>query len=429
MEFGIFIAIVVVLFVIGVPVSVSLALGSMLFLIMNGVEPVAIIQRMFSSLNSTTYLCIPFFILAGEFMSKGGIGDRLIYTSKLFMGGFKGGLAYVTILAGIFFAAITGTTLACIAAIGPLMIPAMVKDGYDRSFATAVTAAGSTLGPLIPPSLALVIYAGLSGTSVKDLYLAGIPAGIIVAIGFFILIFFTARKHNYASSPMPKWKTLDAVGKRQRKKMLIDSIWALGAPVIILGGIFGGIFTPTEASVVAALYSLLVSMFVFKQIKVKDVYRIIVDAGRGTARIMFIIACAGLFSWVLSYEMVPQTILGALLELTTSKYILLIIIVVVVLIMGMFIDPSSITVITVPLFLPLMMQYGLDLVHVGVFMTALLCLGNLSPPFGTLLFTGAHIGGVSVQSLTRKIMPFIGIMLVMILIMVFVPQTISWIYS
>ena len=424
---GMFFILVAFFYAVGAPVAISMALSSLLYLISNGIAPVATIQKIFSGIDNTTYLCIPFFLLTGTIMVKGGIADRLMYVSRLIVGNFRGGLCYVTILTGVFFAAITGTTLACVAAIGPMMIPAMVKDKYSREFSTAVTCAGSTLGPVIPPSLGLIVYASLTSSSVKQLYMVGVPTGILIALSLCLLVFIRSKKRGYAPAPLPRWRDLTPEEKRYRMKMLRDSLWAFGAPVIILGGIFGGIFTPTEASVVSALYSLLVSMFVFKQVKFKDLPKIFASSGAGAAKMMFIVACATLFAWVLNYEKVPQTVLSNLTAISTSPTLFLALLFVVYLALGMLVDANSILLITIPLFLPLMISYKLNLVHLGLVLQGLLCLGTLTPPFGTMLFAGSYIGEVSVQSLIKEIMPFVGVMLLMIILIAAFPQLIMWI--
>lgn len=414
-------------YIVGVPVSIAMALSSLLYLVSNGIAPVATIQKIFSGIDNTTYLCIPFFLLTGTVMVKGGIADRLIYVARLLVGRFRGGLCYVTIITGVFFAAITGTTLACISAIGPMMIPAMTKDGYSKEFSTAVTCAGSTLGPVIPPSLGLIVYASLTSTSVKKLYMVGVPTGVLIALGFCILVFINSRRRGYAPAPLPRWKELAADEKRHRMKMLREALWALGTPVVILGGIFGGIFTPTEASIVAAIYSIIVSMCVFKQIKIKDLPKIFASSGSGAARTMFIVACASLFAWVLNYEKVPQTILSGLASVSTSPVLFLVLLFVVYIILGMLLDANSILLITIPLFLPLMQSYKIDLVLLGLVLQGLLCMGTLTPPFGTILFAGSYVGEVSVQSLIKELLPFIGVMLLMIILITVFPQLVMWI--
>jgi len=424
---GVFFVLTALLYLLGVPVAISMALSSLLYLISNGIAPSATILKIFSGIDSTTYLCVPFFLLTGTLMVKGGIADRLMYLARLIVGRFRGGLCYVSILTGVFFAAITGTTLACVSAIGPMMIPAMKKDGYSGEFATAVTCSGSTLGPVIPPSLGLIVYASLTSSSVKRLYMVGVPTGVLVALGFCLLVFIQSKRRNYAAAPLPKWKTLTPEERKYRKKMITEALWALGTPVVILGGIFGGIFTPTEASVVAAIYSLLVSMFVFKQVKLKDLPKIFASSGAGAARTMFIVACASLFAWVLNYERIPQTILAGLTGGSQSYVLFIVLLFAVYLVLGMLMDANSILMITIPLFLPLMKSYGMNMVHIGIVLQGLLCMGTLTPPFGTLLFAGSYVGEVSVQGLAKDLLPFICVMLVMMILIVCFPQLVMWI--
>jgi C4-dicarboxylate transporter DctM subunit len=250
---------------------------------------------------------------------------------------------------------------------------------------------------------------------------------MLIALAFCILIFIQTKRRNYASAPLPRWRELSFEEKIYRKKMLREALWALGTPVVILGGIFGGIFTPTEASIVASLYSLLVSMFVYKQVGWKDLPRIFASSGSGAARTMFIVACASLFAWVLNYERIPQTVLNSLTAVSQGPILFMMLLFLIYIVLGMLMDANSILMITIPLFLPLMKSYGLDMVHMGLILQGLLCMGTLSPPFGTLLFAGSYVGGVSVQGLAKELMPFIGIMLLMIILIAIFPQLIMWI--
>ena len=421
-----FLILAVIMLAIGIPVGFTMASSSLLYLIMNGLNPAIVLQRLLSMVDSTPLLCVPFFLLAGELMNKGGIGKRLIHLARMAVGRFPGGLCYVTIVACTFMSAVTGAAIAVCAALGAILIPEMVKAGYKRDFSTAIVCAGATLGPIIPPSISLVVFGSRTGTSVASLYKCGFPQGVIIAIVFAVYTYIIAKKRGYTTAPITKYKDLTIEEKTERRKLLRSSIWSIGTPVIILGGIFAGICTPTEASVVASLYSLIVAVFIYKEVKIKEIPKMMFDATSATARILFIISAAGLFSWVISVTKLPSTILTQLAALTTSPALVIALTVVTATVLGMFIDAGSISLITLPIFIPLWQHFQLDFVWVGTWLTSLYCLGTITPPFGTVLFTGVHVGKVSFQKLAPQLIPFSVVMFLAIMLTVFFPGLVMW---
>ena len=420
----IFVIIAVALLLVGVPVAATLGLSSIIFFLMEGIPTVTVVQRLFSGCDVAALMCIPFFILAGDLMAKGGIAKRLVDVCNMAFGRATGGLAIVTIVVCAIFAAMTGSAMACCVTIGTIMLPYMLKAGYSRDFSTAVFSAGAILGPIIPPSTAMIIYAVNANVSLTDLYLMGVPAGVYMAVALGIVAWIICRKRGWRSSA-------DLEGEKFHLgtflKALVKAIPAIGSPVIILGSIYTGICTPTESAVLAVIYSLIIGIFVYKEIKIKDIPEILFNAAKGTANIMYIVAGAALFAFVISYAQLPQMLVNALLGISDNKYVILIIILIILLIMGCIMDATPILLITIPMFLPVIQQLGISPLHFGIVMCTAVCIGFVTPPFGTCLFTGMSVSGVSMQKLVKAILPFIVAMLAVLLLITFIPQITMWI--
>ncbi|MCI8991997.1 MAG: TRAP transporter large permease [Eubacterium sp.] len=425
MHLVLFLVVAIVLLVIGVPVGITLGLSSILFFLLEGIPAMTVVQRLFSGCDVAALMCIPFFILAGDLMAKGGIAKRLVHVCNMAIGNVTGGLALVTIVVSAIFAAMTGSAMACCVTIGTIMLPYMLEAGYSKEFSTAIFSAGSVLGPIIPPSTAMIIYAVNTNVSLTDLYLMGVPAGIYFAVGLAIVAYFLCRKNGY------KGKSRTDEGEKftvkEFLKALGKAVPAIGSPLIILGSIYSGICTPTESAVLAVLYSLVIGLFVYKEIKIKDIPGILFNAAKGTANIMFIVAGASLFAFVISYAQLPQILVNALLGISSNKYVILIIILVILLIMGCIMDATPILLITIPMFLPVIQQLEISTLQFGIIMCSAVCIGFVTPPFGTCLFTGMSVSGVSMQKLVKSIMPFIASMLVVLLLITFIPQLTLWI--
>lgn len=421
-----FFGVAVLLLILGVPIAVTVGFSSIVFIFANGIQPSIIIQRLFTGIDSTALMAIPMFILAGDLMNRGGLARRLVDMANKMIGNVTGGLALITILACMFFAAISGSGVATAAAIGAILIPSMVNAGYDRPFASAVVATASPIGVIIPPSISFVVYGVLAGVSITDLYKAGIPAGIIVGLCLMVVAYFISKKRGYKKIKVIKEVSETMEPKKWMLKTFLDPLWALMTPVIIVGGVFSGIFTATESAVVAVLYSMFVGLFVYKELNWKDLPKIILDAGLGSAKIMFIIANAMLFAWVMAYARIPQLILQKFLEMNMSPFMILLFINIVLLIAGTFMETSAILLIAVPIFLPLIKTIGIDPVHFGIIATVNTAVGLVTPPFGVCLFTTSAISGVSVWKLSRAVAPFIVAMIVATLIITYFPQLVMF---
>lgn len=405
--------ILAVLILINVPIAIALALSSVFIIAIIGQIPlITIPQKMFAALDSFPLMAAPFFILAGKLMEIGGISERLVNFANSLVGHFKGGLAHVSIVACMFFAAISGSGSATTAAIGGIMIPAMVKAGYDRNFSTAVQAVGGTTGIIIPPSVPLVLYGVSAGVSVSSLFLAGILPGILIGLSLMVVAYVISRKEGYGAE----------IERTKLWKSFREATLALLMPVIILGGIYGGFFTPTEASVVAVVYGFIVGVFVYKQINLKTLREMLVSSVVTTSVILFIIASASIFGMVLTREKVPQSIATLLSESNLSPVVILLLVNLLLLIVGTFMETIAAIIILTPILLPVVTQIGIDPIHFGIIMTANLAIGLITPPVGVSLFVGARVGNTKFEPLVRAVVPFMLMMIVSVIIITFIPQ-------
>lgn len=416
---AIFFIVAIVLLILGANIATTLGLSSILVFIIEGIPALTVVQRLFAGVDVVALLCIPFFILAGDLMAKGGIAKRLVDVANLFIGNITGGLAFVTIIVCAVFAAMTGSAMACCVTIGAIMLPYMLKAGYSREFSTAIFSSGAVLGPIIPPSTAMIIYAVSTSTSLTDLYLSGVPAGIIMAVGLAVVAYFICKKHGYKGIPK---EATEKASVKQVLMIILGALPAIGSPVIILGSIYAGICTPTESAVLAVIYSLIIGIFVYKEMSIKDIPKIFFNAAIGTSKIMYIVAASGLFAWVISYVRIPQIVLETLLSISDSKYVILLLIILILLIMGAIMDATPIMLITIPMFMPVIREIGVDPIHFGIIMTVAVCIGFVTPPFGTVIFTGMSVGGVTMQKLTKQLIPFIITMIIILLLITFIPE-------
>ncbi|WP_026673957.1 TRAP transporter large permease [Alkalihalobacterium bogoriense] len=408
--------ILLVLFFISVPIAIALGLASTLFLVLVADIPlISLPQRLFASLDSFPLMAAPFFILAGKLMEHGGISERLVDFAKSLVGQMKGGLAHVAIISCMFFAALSGSAAATTAAIGAILIPSMVKAGYDRNFATAIHSAAGTTGIIIPPSVPLVLYGVSAGVSVSGLFIAGILPGILIGVSLMVLAFIITTIKGYGSD-------LEKANVKNIWNSFKRAFLALIMPVIILGGIYGGIFTPTEASVVAVVYGFIVGAFVYKQIKVKQLREILVSSVVTTSVILFIISTAGLFGMVLTRENVPQSVASFISGFDLSPIIILLIINLLLLVVGTFMETIASIIILTPILLPIAVSAGLDPIHFGIIMIVNLSIGLITPPVGVSLFIGAQVGGTKYEALVKAIIPFLLMLIVNVLIITFIPS-------
>lgn len=420
---GMFFLAAIVMLVLGVPIGVTIGGASLLYILASGMTEMVAVQKLFAGVNTVALLAIPFFVLAGDLMNTGGIAKRLVRLANAYLGHRTGGLATISILGCMFFAAISGSGVATAAAIGSILIPAMINKGYDRGFACGVVASASPIGVVIPPSISFVVFGVLTGTSIADMYKAGIPAGIIMGLMLIITAYVISKKNGYKGDVISEDP---AEVKKERRAALKDSLWAIGTPLILVGGVFGGIFTPTESAVVAVVYAIIVGIFIYKDMKWKDLPAIFLRSAKTAASILFIIANASLFAYVLTYEKIPQTIVTGLLAITENKFLLLLIINAVLLLAGTFMETSAILIIMVPLLLPIIDKLGMNMVHFGIMMCVNTAIGMLTPPFGVCLFTTARVGGVAVEELSKKVGWFLLALIVALLIITYIPQTVMF---
>lgn len=409
---------------VGVPIAFVIAIAATVYLVTAGGLPlVAVPQRFFAGLDQFVLMSIPFFILSGALMNEAQLTVRLINFANHLVGRWRGGLAQANVLTSMFFGGITGAATADVAALGPILIPAMEKQGYRRDFATAVTVASSLCGPLIPPSIPMLVYGVSSGTSIGALFLAGATPGVAVGLVLLVLNRYLLRNAVLQEGPPPA-----ASGVERRRDFLASlrlSLVALLMPVIIVGGVVGGVTTPTEAAVVAVLYAATVGL-AMRKLNFRVMWKMIGAAALMSATIMFIVAAANLLGWVLTIEQVPQTVAQAFLRLTDKPWVFLLLVVVLLLVVGLFLETSGSIIILTPVLLPAALAYGFDPVHFGVVMVFGLVIGLMTPPVGLCLFIGSSIGNVSVMQLSRALMPFIAVTGALYLVFVFVPAASLW---
>lgn len=403
-----------ILLLLNVPIAVCLGAAAVIAMgVDGGTSLMAVPQAMFTSVNSFSLMAIPFFILAGNVMASGGISKRLVNFANLLVGGIKGGLSMAAILASMIFAAISGSCPATTAAIGSIMLPEMEKNGYETDFSAATVAAAGTVGQVIPPSVPMVTFCVLGGCSVGTLFMAGILPGILMGVVMMVISYIYAVKHKIV--PVREKKTLKEI-----LHVLMDSIWAILMPVIILGGIYSGIFTPTESAAVAVIYGILVGAFVYRDLKLKDIVKILNDSAAGTAVIMLIMATAGAFSWILTSERIPQLIATTLLGLTSNKYVLLFLFNIVLLIAGCFLNPSAAVILLTPIMLPVLTAVGVSPYLVGIVMIVNLAVGQITPPVGSCLYVACNIAHIKLEPLVKAILPYLIALIATIFVITYV---------
>lgn len=410
-----------ILLLIGVPIAFSLGLSSLFYLFTNNIPLTVIAQKFYSGMDSFTLLCIPGFMLAGALMNGGGITRRILDFCNSFLGHFRGSLALVNIVASMVFAGISGTAIADVCSLGSMLIPAMVDDGYDDDFSVAVTAASSVVGPIIPPSVPMVIAGSCVSISVGKMFQAGIIPGILLGLALCIPTYIISVKRNYPRHEKASWR-----GRLETTK---DAIWAMLMPVILLGGILSGVFTPTEASIVTCAYALVVGVFVYKEIRITDVPRIVWENIRACASIIVLIGLANVFAYILTAERIPQMVANSILSITDNRVVVILLINVVLLFVGMFMESLAAILITFPVLLPVATAVGMEPVHFALMAILNLMLGLTTPPVGMCVCTGAQIGKISAFKAFKATVPFLATSLIVLALVSFVPQLTLWIPS
>ncbi|WP_240374698.1 TRAP transporter large permease [Bacillus piscicola] len=415
MSIFLFVVFLVLIF-INVPISIALGTASLLFFLVSGSFPLELIpQRMFAALDSFPLMAAPFFILAGKLMEHGGISQRLIDFAQNLVGQMRGGLAHVGIVTCIFFAALSGSGSATTAAVGSILIPYMVKEGYDRAFSTAVQAAGGTTGIVIPPSVPLILYGVSAGVSVSSLFIAGIIPGILVGLSLILVSYVVSVIKGYKG-------TQEKMNVKKLALSFKSAFLSLLMPVIILGGIYGGIFTPTEASVVAVVYGFFVGFFVYRQISFAVLRKILVSSVVTTSVILLLISTASLFGMILTRQRIPQAVAESFMDSPLTPIVIILLVNLFLLIVGTFMETIASIIILTPILLPVVTSIGMDPVHFGIVMIVNLSIGLITPPVGINLFVGSQVGEVAYEKLVRAIMPFLFMMIADVLIITFIPQ-------
>jgi len=405
----------VILLLMNVPIAITLGLASLAALMAENIDFIVVPMNVYAATSKFVLLAIPFFILGGNIMQRAGISSRLITLAESFVGHLKGGMAMVVVLVATFFAAISGSGPATVAALGMILIPAMAKTGYSKEFSSALMATSGAIGVIIPPSITFVVYGSIAGASIGTLFVAGIVPGVLMGLGMAVVALLVGRKLDL--------KTQEKTSAAKRWKAFKDAFWGLLMPVIILGGIYGGIFTPTEAAAVSAVYGLFVGIFIYKNIRIKDLYGLLIDSTSQTAVVMLITATASLFAWVITVSGIGEAISTMFIDVTGGSTIIFFIIVNVILIIaGAFLDSTSALYIFTPLFLPVAIALDINLVHLGVVMIVNLAIGLVTPPVGVNLFVACGIGDVNLSKISKAAIPLIIMTLIVLMIVTYIPE-------
>ncbi|PAE09109.1 C4-dicarboxylate ABC transporter permease [Terribacillus saccharophilus] len=404
------------LLLVSVPIGIALALSSIATLLFAQDMSLSFLaQGLITSVDSFPIMAVPFFILAGEIMGKGGLSKRLIKVAESVVGNVAGGFAMTTIITCLFFAAISGSGPATVAAVGGIMIPAMVQIGYSKQFAAGIVAAAGTLGVILPPSIPMIVYGVASGTSVGDLFIAGVLPSILIAALLMVYVYIYAKKKGYSG-------TGEAFSLKRVIRAFWDAKWALLVPVIILGGIYGGFFTPTEAAVVAVVYGLIAGVFLYKELRLKDLYDVFRNAALTTATIMLIIGAATAFGKIMIIEQMPSRIANGMLSISDNPVILMSLIVIMLLFIGMVMDTTAAIIIFTPLLIPVGVELGFDPVQYGMIIILTLVIGFITPPIGVNLFVASEISSLPIMKISKAIVPSIAVMLVALILVILIPE-------
>ena len=408
-----------VLMVMGIPIFFAMAMSSLIALLFQGELSLMIIpQRMFAMIDSFSLLAIPFFVLAGVFMETGGISARLVSFAGALVGHFRAGLCHVTVVSAMIFAGVSGSATADTSAIGAIVIPAMIKAGYEKGFVAALLASAGAIGPIIPPSLIMIVYGSMTGVSIAAMFLGGFIPGVIIGLGLMTVCYLWRSQTLMAREPRA---TL-----REAARRFLDAFWALISPVIILGGIIFGVFTPTEAGVVAAVYALLVGLFIYGEIRVKDIPDMLVRGAITATIVMSIIAAAGVFGWLLASEQMPAIVAQWMNGVTDSPALKMLLIQLFLLVLGCFVEGLAAAIILIPVLHPLALQMGLDPVHFAVVVCINIIVGGVTPPVGVLLYVSSSIAKTTLEDASRYVLPFLVVLVGVIIATAYIPSLVTF---
>jgi tripartite ATP-independent transporter DctM subunit len=399
--------------VLGFPIAFSIGLTSALYLAVYGIPVITLAQKMITGIDTFALLAVPFFILAGNLMNTGGVTRRLFRFATALIGHIPGGLGHANVVASIIFAGMSGAAIADAGGLGTIEIKAMRDEGFDTGFSAAITAASSTIGPIIPPSIPMVLYSAFSNTSVGKLFLAGVIPGLLMGVALMGMVYLISIRRNYPVHAGLRWGEVWA--------SLKEGLLPLMTPVIILGGILGGIFSPTEAAIAASAYALVLGAVIYREIGVRDLMQIFLDTVKTTSIVLFIISNAAIYGWLLAREQVPQNVARLMFSLTTDPQVALLVILVFLLIVGCFLETTAALIILVPILVPAVMQLGVDPVHFGLIMVLDLMIGLITPPVGVVLYIVADIAKISFEETVRATAPFIVPLVAVLLLVTFAP--------
>ena len=423
MTYAIMLGVFVILLFLGAPIALSLGMSSLLAILYNGTGINVIAGQIYGGIGKYLLLAVPFFVLSGNIMAKAGISDRLIAFIDALLGHLRGGIAMVCVVVACFFGAISGSGAATVAALGVILIPAMIeREKFSDPFAHGVVAAASSIAVIIPPSISFVIYASLTGVSVGDIFVAGILPGVIMGVAMIIVVQIYAHKHHL--KPAHPWK-----GWREVWRTFKSAFWGLLMPVIILGGIYSGLFTPTEAAAIAVFYGIIVSAFVYRNMGMKDFLHVLSASASSTASILFLVANAHIFSYLLSSEQIPQKLAILMTSLTTNPTMIMFLIMIVLLIAGCFLDNAVAVILLTPIFVNVVQAMNIDICYFGVFLVFVLAIGQVTPPVGLCLFVACDIGKVSIEKISREVLPYVGGLIVTAILLVLFPRIVTWLPS
>lgn len=405
-----------VFLIASVPIAISLGLAASFALLFSGkVSSTYIAQGLVTSIDSFPLMAVPFFILAGDLMGEGGLSRRLLNVANVFFGRYTGGLAVIGVVTCMFFAAISGSGPATVAAIGGLLLPAMARAGYEKGYSVGVLASAGSLGIIIPPSIPMIIYAVSANVSITEMFLAGVVPGMVIGLVLILTAYLKARKAGYTGDET-RYTT------REKLATIWEAKWALLVPLIILGGIYGGVFTPTEAAAIGVIYGFIVGVFIHKEIKLKNLYEVIAKSALTSATVIVIVGTATIFGRMLAIERIPFMIAEYIVTLTDNPILILALINVLLLFIGMFLETLAAIIILVPILLPVVVAVGIDPVHFGIVMIMNLAIGMVTPPVGVNLFVGARVGGTTLERASIGAIPFIIAMFAALILITYVPS-------